>query len=752
MSVASNIINKMKVGEYSRIFLVGKNATRVTFASQQKRALNLLWALSEEKKIHAGDRIAIVGAGLAGLTAAVAADILGGNVTLYEKKSDPLHLQRGNNSRYIHPNLFEWPDSAARDPLTHLPFLNWSEDTCGNIARWILEQWTELRANIEECSSTEVVIDGELDSKALLSANGTQHKFDLIVLCPGFGLERSVDGIPFMSYWENDNLAGPSLRHTGHRTFLISGTGDGGLIDLARILIRDFDHERFTRCLELEELQDARDKFLEIELLLKQKLRDHEFENDIEETAGAWLSEKYSSLAIPTDFIAKHISVRSDTSVVLNGRKSEMYSINASLINRFTLWLLSSLDSVSYKAGPLAVSGGLKQLLIEASQFLNSRIKSRFGVEISFPGLQYGPPYKVRFGSESTEWFFDELVIRHGPVSPLAQLLNNKDLAGELMRPDSTDDTYKQLYPSFFSSNLVRFHNGLLEEQEQLNWLRHASHNLPYLAQELRENKAVISVGYFIKARQFSVTAYKKKLGSKSIPDEFRRLKVQRYLVPEEGIVHNNFRPFRTDTLHCGMPTEFRAPTVGISKQSRIGFFITTADVDVVCVLPFLPEAIASLDVYRADFDLSEDALIGSILRVHEVGSTPENPGSVLVKLGTRYSASNSFESAKLKVAGVVPPMTGQAVLTFRHEKPAGVICQTGYRAAVRLNGNFCSFDNCFNVIPTSTEPFANPEDLGSLIAAADGKAVGVIIGTSLGQALAIPISVVLKQFDATLL
>lgn len=330
----------------------------------------------------------------------------------------------------------------------------------------------------------------------------------------------------------------------------------------------------------------------------------------------------------------------------------------------------------------------------------------------------------------------------------MAQLLNDEELASELVRPDSADDTYVPHYPSYFSSNLVHFHNGLFEEQEQLNWLRHASHNLPYLAQRLSENEAVISVGYFIKARQFSVTANRNKIGSNLIPSEFRSLKVQRNLVPVKGIVHDNYRPFGTDTLTCGMSTEVRKSSDATPSQSKIGFFVKTRDNDVACVLPFFPDAKPSLDVYRADFDFSDPARIGSVIQSYSVDSGC----SVLVKIGTNYSASNMFPSAKLQVVGIGSPKKDQSVLTFRHTKPAGLICQTGYRAAVRINKKFCYFENCFNVIPTTSYPFAKPEDVGSLIADPEGKALGVIIGTSLGQALAMPMSAGLKTLDVTLL
>jgi threonine dehydrogenase-like Zn-dependent dehydrogenase len=42
----------------------------VNFAAQQNRALNLIWALAKDGRLQPDDRVAVIGAGLTGLTAA----------------------------------------------------------------------------------------------------------------------------------------------------------------------------------------------------------------------------------------------------------------------------------------------------------------------------------------------------------------------------------------------------------------------------------------------------------------------------------------------------------------------------------------------------------------------------------------------------------------------------------------------------------------------------------------------------------
>src|SRR5262245_56704238 len=86
------ILDRLRIPGYAHVYWVGRKALRLTFLSQQHRALNLIWALHEDQQLLAKTKVTVVGAGLAGLTAAFAAHQLGAEVTLIESKLVPLHL------------------------------------------------------------------------------------------------------------------------------------------------------------------------------------------------------------------------------------------------------------------------------------------------------------------------------------------------------------------------------------------------------------------------------------------------------------------------------------------------------------------------------------------------------------------------------------------------------------------------------------------------------------------------------------
>jgi hypothetical protein len=71
--------------------------------------------------------------------------MVGCSVKLFETNQIPFHQQRGNHTRYIHPNIIDWPQSGSESRETRLPFLNWSADICTNVIDEIEDQWRALR-------------------------------------------------------------------------------------------------------------------------------------------------------------------------------------------------------------------------------------------------------------------------------------------------------------------------------------------------------------------------------------------------------------------------------------------------------------------------------------------------------------------------------------------------------------------------------------------------------------------------------
>ena len=120
--IASDVLRWMEVPRHPNVFALGPFARQVTFASQQVRAFNLIWALFRQNRLAPGQRVAVVGAGLAGMTAAAAALAKECAVDLFEQASQPCPLQRGNDIRFIHPNILRWPDEGSEMARTAFPF------------------------------------------------------------------------------------------------------------------------------------------------------------------------------------------------------------------------------------------------------------------------------------------------------------------------------------------------------------------------------------------------------------------------------------------------------------------------------------------------------------------------------------------------------------------------------------------------------------------------------------------------------
>jgi len=119
------------------IFLIGLLDSGVTIFNQQIRALNLIWALDRSNRLSSASAIAVVGGGIAGLTAAMAlreifsltADASRRTVTLFERRSVLCPLQRGCATRWVHPHIYDWPATGSTNPSAGLPIMNWPYPT-----------------------------------------------------------------------------------------------------------------------------------------------------------------------------------------------------------------------------------------------------------------------------------------------------------------------------------------------------------------------------------------------------------------------------------------------------------------------------------------------------------------------------------------------------------------------------------------------------------------------------------------------
>ncbi|MGK7883112.1 MAG: NAD(P)-binding protein [Crocosphaera sp.] len=252
---------------YDILYALGMSEQRVTLYSQQVRALNLIYCLDQDNKLKKGNKIAVIGGGLSGITAAAAAAVLGINVDLFEQRTSLCHLQNSCKTRWVDPYIYDWPEPGSDNPYAGLPLLTWRSGIAASVIDKICEQFLKDFVKFDYkktrnitlylgASAKLIEIENELEvfwdnaiapldhnTRHRPDSRGGNKKYDAIILATGFGIEKNVENGLTMSYWRNDTINQPEPGVTSEKptTFLISGTGDGGLIDLLRVRLHNFN-------------------------------------------------------------------------------------------------------------------------------------------------------------------------------------------------------------------------------------------------------------------------------------------------------------------------------------------------------------------------------------------------------------------------------------------------------------------------------------------------------------------------------
>jgi hypothetical protein len=243
------------------LYFLGPKQDRITFYSQQVRALRLVHALVETNALKPNEKVAVVGAGIAGVTAAVAFALSGVKVTLYDPAADVLQLQSGS-ARFLHPHIYEWPAMGSLDDQAGLPILDWTAGTGKQVvdhlrmefesARTILspklifEPGKRLTAVTALGANQELIFNGDTSDPRHASK---------VVLAMGFGEEKVVEGAETIAYWKSGSIETAAQEAVAGTRCFVSGGGDGGLTDVMALMVSKFEHVAFAREL-LESLTD----------------------------------------------------------------------------------------------------------------------------------------------------------------------------------------------------------------------------------------------------------------------------------------------------------------------------------------------------------------------------------------------------------------------------------------------------------------------------------------------------------------
>lgn len=424
---AGQLLTAMRPDRWRGLYVLGCYDKKKTVYTQQSRALTLVRALFEQTELRPGSRLAVVGGGAAGVMAAAGAAIKGAKVVLYERADHLLSLQRQNTKRYLHPHLFDWPAPGSLDPVAGLPLLDWRADYSDRVAleidagfRRIVGETgniaLRLGSTVQEIE--QVPSSGEAAQVRIVGEEGGINEvFDVVILATGFGIEpRTRLGIDSPAYWEDDSLnqalgASPSRPER----ILVSGNGDGALIDLLRATTLDFRHDRVGAMLPLgDSLGQLTEAVRDIDFQIRRRA-------SLGDPSALNLREMHAQIAIPQEFRDKVAGlVRKDTEVWFNFDSLNRYATGSSSLHRVLISLLIELGAIRPKMARL---GDGSIIRLESGAFA-----------VTFRG---GEPPQI----------FDRVVLRHGPpadyltqlfpqlqlpCAPLRGKLRELELTGQL--------------------------------------------------------------------------------------------------------------------------------------------------------------------------------------------------------------------------------------------------------------------------------------------------------------------------------
>lgn len=497
---SQNILRESQSLNAPDIYSLGcQESFHLSISEQQSRALNLVWALYKKRKIRKNIGVSIVGAGVAGCTAAIAMAMLGAKVTLFESEHEILPRFKNSSHRWIHPNYFS--QGLFVDDWTDFPILNWRADTAKNMRelfalkfhRYIDKMEGELEIN---WGSNVVGIGLEyhpefyepISTLYWMKKNSPQDQlysesFDINILAVGFGNDerrqvvRLEKPIITPSYWKKNSLH-KNIKGKKNPKILISGCGDGGLVELFNVSLNDFIHSEIRKfipglpSLAVQQLEQSHQHFYE-ELEKLNNLKNHEFYeavhfsqgsigNDLQEFKRREVLRLNGEMAASYRYFAEQVNklqpefmrafksrIKKKQKVILNSRSETPYNPFTSIWNQMLLSLLEFNGAFTYLQGEIQSVG-----------------RSRKG------------QYTVSFGkglgsqSENTRRNVDVVVQRYGQKSDFSGTFGNI-IFNPLIQGMKSNHDSERLILGDLSRAFERKHRILIEDTERVESIHH---------------------------------------------------------------------------------------------------------------------------------------------------------------------------------------------------------------------------------------------------------------------------------------
>ncbi|HEX5717978.1 MAG TPA: FAD-dependent oxidoreductase, partial [Thermoanaerobaculia bacterium] len=325
------------------LYVLGSLEHRVTILAQQIRALNLIAAIEARANLSPveGKSVAVIGAGIAGTTAALAAQRAGFKTHLFDQYSLPFPLLRSGQTRWLHPHIYDWPNPGWENPSADLPILTWKAGSAAEVVEQLDRQWQVsleaaspvlFRGGVKdfairnyEWESAEHLVTWE--EKGLLATG----RYSVIILALGFGEERDIPEIKTTSYWQDSGFV---VKPHQRLHILVVGDGDGGLIDTLRARFHNFRQEALHELLGFDghELLEREVLHLENELV----------QNRLRPLDLAHQYGRLTNISSLDTALAKQL--RSDTRVTIVGRSPNMMNPKATPLHRLLVQRLLEMN------------------------------------------------------------------------------------------------------------------------------------------------------------------------------------------------------------------------------------------------------------------------------------------------------------------------------------------------------------------------------------------------------------------------
>ena len=314
------------------LFVLGTHERTITIYSQQVRALNLVTAINSAERLANRD-VAIVGGGLAGLTAAIACASAEANVKVYEGQ-ELLSTFPRKGSREVYPKLFEWPRQRWTSPNAALPILNWQVNSIGNLrTQWLKEfRKATARSNLScvEGKHVEAINEHKSGRYAVCVDNDTRT-YNVVIVAAGFGAPFPAvsNGPAFWDGWDDTSIP-------DRGNVVVGGSGDGGIQDLLFLAVNNFSWQRVSYLLNPSPTKTRAKHQVEklVQWVHKTELRQY--------GGGGNLAADYSSDRIPiVDGLVEYLQDARRTLDLRLVSRGDAYVANASPLNRVLLRHLS---------------------------------------------------------------------------------------------------------------------------------------------------------------------------------------------------------------------------------------------------------------------------------------------------------------------------------------------------------------------------------------------------------------------------